>query len=58
MVYKEKVQSLLDSLDGKLRVLDNVAAGVMQLPHNTVVEIIKDSIKIKERITELISIER
>jgi TusA-related sulfurtransferase len=58
MIYKEKVKGLLSTLEGKIRVIEAVANGSMQLPNNEVLQIISDTKKVRERIEELIDIER
>jgi len=58
MKYKDKIQTLLESLDVKLKVIENVAKGVQRLEPNEVSSVISDARKITERISELISIER
>jgi hypothetical protein len=58
MIYKEKVKGLLSTLEGKIRVIEAVANGSMQLPNNEVLQIISDIKKVRERIDELVDIER
>jgi hypothetical protein len=58
MIYKEKIESLLESLDGKLKVIANVANGSIHINAQELNTIISDCVKIKERIQDLISIER
>jgi hypothetical protein len=58
MIYKEKVKGLLSTLEGKIRVIEAIANGSMQLPNNEVLQIISDTKKVRERIEELIDIER
>lgn len=58
MIYKEKVKGLLSVLEGKIRVIEAVANGAMQLPNKDVLQIISDTKKVREQIEELIDIER
>jgi C4-type Zn-finger protein len=58
MIYKEKVKGLLSTLEGKIRVIEAVANGSMQLSNKDVLQIISDTKKIRERIEELVDIER
>lgn len=58
MIYKEKVQGLVDVLNGKLRIIEGIATGAIQMNNQETVQIIADTKKIVERIGELISIER
>ncbi len=58
MIYTEKIQTLLESLDGKLRILQNVANGAQQLSPSDINMTINDAKKIVERVSELVSINR
>ncbi len=58
MIYNEKIQTLLESLDGKLRILQNVANGAQQLSPSDINMTINDAKKIVERVSELVSINR
>ncbi len=58
MVYKEKIQNLLESLDMKLKVIQNVSNGAIRLEPKEITAVINDARKLTERISELISIER
>ncbi len=58
MIYNEKIQTLLDSLDGKLRILKNVANGAQQLSPSDINQTIDDAQKIVERVSELVRINR
>jgi hypothetical protein len=58
MIYNEKIQTLLESLDGKLRILQNVANGAQQISPSDVNMTIEDARKIVERVSELVSINR
>ena len=58
MIYNEKIQTLLEALDGKLRILQNVANGAQQLSPSDVNQTIDDAQKIVERVSELVRINR
>lgn len=58
MIYNEKIQTLLDSLEGKLRILKNVANGAQQLSPSDINQTIDDAQKIVERVSELVRINR
>ena len=58
MIYKEKVQKLLEVLNGKLRILEAVTTGAMRLSAQETNTIVKSAQKISENISEIISIER
>ncbi len=58
MIYTEKIQTLLESLDGKLRILQNVANGAQQISPSDVNMTIEDARKIVERVSELVGINR
>jgi len=58
MIYNEKIQTLLESLDGKLRIIQNVAMGAQNLPASEVNAVIQDARLLTERISELVRINR
>jgi hypothetical protein len=58
MIYNEKIQTLLESLDGKLRILQNVINGAQQITPSQAIEVLEDSRKLVERISELTRINR
>jgi len=58
MIYKEKVTNLLEVLNAKLRIIENVSNGSMRLSQAEVNQVIKDTKTITESISEIISIER
>ena len=58
MIYNEKIQMLLESLDGKLRILQNVINGAQQITPSQAIEVLEDSRKIVERVTEFTRINR
>ena len=58
MIYKEKVQNLLEVLNGKLRILEAVTTGAMRLSADEANKIVKDAQRISDNLSEIISIER
>ena len=58
MMYKKKVQELLDVLEGKLRIIENTATGQMRLTNQDILTIISQTKEVREKIYELVSIER
>jgi hypothetical protein len=58
MIYNEKINNLLESLDGKLRIIQNVANGAHQLAPSEVNIVIEDARKIVERVSQLVTINR
>lgn len=58
MMYSEKIQTLLEALNGKLRILKNVANGAQQLSPTDINQTIDDAQKIIERVSELVRINR
>jgi len=58
MIYNEKIKTLLEALDGKLRIIQNVANGAQTLSPSQINTTIEDARKIIERVSELVSINR
>jgi hypothetical protein len=58
MIYKEKVQNLLEVLNGKLRILEAVTTGAMRLSADETNRIVKDAQRVSDNLSEIISIER
>lgn len=58
MVYKQKVLGLLETLEGKLRIIENVATGAMQMDAQQVNQVIQQTKGIREQLYDLISVER
>jgi len=58
MMYNEKIQTLLEAVDGKLRIIQNVANGAQQLSATDLNNTIEDARKVVERIAELVRINR
>jgi hypothetical protein len=58
MIYKQKVLGLLEALEGKIRLIENVANGSMKMSADQVDQLISQTKKIREQLTDLVSIER
>jgi hypothetical protein len=58
MMYKERIETLLDTLESKLSILKSVANGSIQLNAEDIIFIIEDCKKVNQQLKELISIER
>ena len=58
MVYKQKVLALLEALEGKLRLIENVSNGAMIMDRQQVSQLIDQTKKIREQLYDLVSIER
>ncbi len=58
MIYNEKIQNLLDSLDGKLRIIQNGITGAQQMTPSEAFATLEDARKIIERVAELTRINR
>lgn len=58
MVYREKIMGLLEALNGKLRLIENVSTGALRMEPPEVNQLIQQTKKLSEQIADLISIER
>ena len=58
MVYKEKVQGLLDSLSNKFKIIEQISRGEVNLPARDVKSIINETSSLIERISNLVNAER
>ena len=58
MMYKKKVQELLDVLEGKLRIIENASTGQMRLSAQELSTVINQTKQVREKLSELVSIER
>ena len=58
MIYNDKIQGLLEALDGKLRILQNGISGANHLSPTEAHTTLEDARKIVERISELTRINR
>lgn len=57
MKYKQKAENLIEAISAKLRIIENVALGTMNIPHPQVLEVINDTKRLSNQLAELISIE-
>jgi len=57
-MYKEKVLGLLQALEGKMRMIESVSTGTMRMSNSEVSNLINQTKKTIEQLTELVSIER
>jgi len=58
MIYKQKVLGLLEALEGKIRLIENIANGSMRMSAEQVDQLISQTKKIREQLVDLVSIER
>jgi hypothetical protein len=58
MIYTEQIQTQLESLDGKLRILQNGITGAQHLSPAEAHKTLEDARKMVERISELTRINR
>ena len=58
MVYKQKAQGLLEALAGKIRIIENISNGAVRMDAQQVNQLIQETKKLTEHLSELISIER
>jgi hypothetical protein len=58
MIYNDKIQGLLEALDGKLRILQNGITGAQHMSPSEGHTTLEDARKIVERISELTRINR
>jgi hypothetical protein len=57
-MYKQKIQGLLEVLEGKLRMIENVSTGALKMSNAEVENLISQTKNIREQISELVRIER
>ena len=58
MIYSEKIELLLESLDGRLRILQNGITGAQQMTPAEAHSILEEARKMIERVSELNRINR
>jgi flagellar hook-associated protein FlgK len=58
MFYKEKVLGLLEVLEARLKLIENVANGAIRMDAKEINDLIQQAKKLRDQIHELISIER
>ena len=58
MVYKQKVLGLLETLEGKIRLIENVARGTMKMDQTQVNQLIEQTKSLRDQIYDIVSVER
>jgi hypothetical protein len=58
MVYKERIQQLLEALNGKLDIIEKVSAGSLRLSKEDVTKVINETKQLVERVANLVENER
>jgi uncharacterized protein YukE len=58
MVYKDRVQQLLETLNGKVTILERYFNGALQLTQQDINKVLSDIKQLNERISNLIDNER
>ena len=58
MVYKERIQQLLEALNGKLDVIEKVSSGSLRLSKEDVTKVINETKQLVERVSNLVENER
>ena len=58
MIYKQKVQGLLETLETKLRLIENISTGQMRMNAEEVAYLINQTKKLTEQISEIIRLEK
>jgi hypothetical protein len=58
MVYKERIQQLLEALNGKLDIIEKVSAGSLRLSKEDVTKVINETKQLIERVSNLVENER
>lgn len=58
MVYKQKILGLLESLEGKIHIIENVSRGSMNMDAQQVNQVIEQIKNTREQIYDLVNFER
>lgn len=58
MIYKQKVQSLLETLEVKLRIIESVSTGQMKMSNQEVAHLINQTKNIREQLSEIVRLEK
>jgi hypothetical protein len=58
MIYKQRVQSLLETLEVKLRIIESIASGQMKMSQTEVTQLINNAKNIREQISEIVRLEK
>jgi hypothetical protein len=58
MLYKQRVQSLLENLEVKLRIIESVSTGQMKMSQQEVAQLINNAKNIREQLSEIVRLEK
>jgi hypothetical protein len=58
MLYKQRIQSLLETLEVKLRIIESVSTGQMKMSNQEVAQLINQTKNIREQISEIVRLEK
>jgi len=58
MIYKQRVQSLLETLEVKLRIIESISTGQMKMSQTEVAQLINNAKNIREQISEIVRLEK
>jgi hypothetical protein len=58
MIYKQRVQSLLETLEVKLRIIESISTGQMKMSQTEVSQLINNAKNIREQISEIVRLEK
>jgi hypothetical protein len=58
MIYKQRVQSLLETLEVKLRLIESISTGQMKMSQTEVAQLINNAKNIREQISEIVRLEK
>jgi hypothetical protein len=58
MIYKQKIQSLLENLEVKLRIIESVSTGQMKMSQTEVAQLINNAKNIREQLSEIVRLEK
>jgi len=58
MIYKQRVQSLLETLEVKLRIIESISMGQMKMSQTEVAQLINNAKNIREQISEIVRLEK
>ena len=58
MIYKQRIQSLLETLEVKLRIIESISTGQMKMSQTEVAQLINNAKNIREQISEIVRLEK
>ena len=58
MIYKQKIQSLLENLEVKLRIIESVSTGQIKMSQTEVAQLINNAKNIREQLSEIVRLEK